>query len=153
MRTVDQWLALGGDKLPVELARVFVPKPWKHDWKWLWPGDPPTGRYCECRKCENGGCLSLALPSYDVDDKLFELFGYCDVPDPVDIKDWNVAKYWQGQCAEYTFLRMAQKAYKAVNPHAHADMVWASRWLATLHKLEDARLVLIIAAMAVEREK
>ena len=33
-RTVEQWLALG-EKLPVELAKVYVPKEqWKHAWVW-----------------------------------------------------------------------------------------------------------------------
>lgn len=67
-RTVDQWLAIPEDDLPTELGRL-TPGPWVHRW-----------RYNRCKKC------NVTLKEGQ--------FKCCSVPDPIDIKDWNVATKW-----------------------------------------------------------
>jgi len=85
-KTVEQWLALGDD-LPVELAKVFTPGPWKH------------GKMVK----ESGGlrhesftglCSLDVCPKCDKDWEWCEVHP-CSVPDPIDIKDWNTAMEWR----------------------------------------------------------
>ena len=70
-RTPEQWLACGDD-LPLELAKVLAPKPWKHSHV-----IDDDEKYCG--KC--GFSDSQQQP-------------YCSVPDPIKI-DWNTAMEWR----------------------------------------------------------
>ena len=124
MKTAKKWLGYG-EELALELAKVLTPGPWKHDMD--------SRRAGVCHKCKR-------LPD-----------GYCPVPDPIDIKDWNVAKYWQKRCDERKFLTAAREVFKVLYPDATAIMKQVYWWLARLCKREDAAKVIIATAMATEK--
>ncbi len=65
--TAKEWLEVPDQDLPVKLAEVLAPGPWKHDMD--------SRRAGVCHKCKR-------LPD-----------GYCPVPDPITI-DWNTAMEW-----------------------------------------------------------
>ena len=131
LKTAQEWLAYGDD-LPVKLAKVFTPGPHSHD---FYGGkDEPSEK---CLKC-------------NLDEDTVECF--CSVPDPITI-DWNEAKYRQSQCDEYMFLAAAQQVRKVLFPEACTGLGWVRWWLTHLCKPEDAKYVIIAAAMATERSK
>ncbi len=129
-RTAEQWLAL--DDLPTELARVLTPGPYSH----------AIGHYGQwiCVKCRT------SFP----DDK--NIPKTCPVPDPITI-DWNTAKYWQGKCEQEAYIQAAITVYEELYPDKLSLRKRVYCWLASLCKPEDAKLVLVIAAMAAERKE
>ncbi len=78
--TIKQWLAYG-DKLSVELAKVFTPKPWKHD---IMGARLNTDGYAWCKKCKLWIYFECDKPKS------------CSVPDPITI-DWNTAMEWRNK--------------------------------------------------------
>ena len=79
--------------------------------------------------------------------------GNCTGCEHYDINiDWNTAKYWQGKCDEEMLIRAAIEVFDVMYPERASTRKRVYEWLANLCKPEDARLVLIIAAMA-ERNK
>ena len=134
-RTVQQWFALDDDKLIGELSKM-QPKPWKHA---TLSRLNESGR-AWCRKCKRWVQFECESPKL------------CPVPDPINIKDWNAAKYWQGKCGIYAFSRHALEVVKTIDSKIeHTDD--ALNILALLCKPEDAKYVLVIAAMAAERKE
>lgn len=162
MRKAEQWMALG-DKLPVELARRFTPGPWKHEHHLAISKKEfaKYGRGCAtnnaypkwvCFKCSQ----VVELKSDRYEDRQLptarEIEDGCSVPDPIAI-DWNTAKYWQGKCDEYAFRQAAIELFSVLYPEKRHAWPWVAVWLARLHKPEDAKYVLIIAAMAMESKQ
>ena len=84
-KTVEQWLALGDD-LPVELARVFTPGPWKHDWDAC-----GHNAHNKCQKCGKAWASS--------NNAIKRNFS-CPIPGPIDIKDWKVAMEWRDKAVK-----------------------------------------------------
>jgi len=78
--TPEQWLQIPDDKLGVELAKVLVKKPWKHQEK--------NGAYPnrECVKCGKKATYHVNCEPYDKSS--------CPVRDPIKI-DWNTAMEWR----------------------------------------------------------
>ena len=127
MRTAEEWVAL--DDLPVELAKVFTPGPWKHA---ALSRLNESGR-AWCRKCERWIQFGCESPKP------------CFVPDPINIKDWTAAKYWQGKCDRDKWYAMMEELYYAI-PEDICRCPW--EWI-----IFDAqpKHYLIAAAMAAGR--
>ena len=83
-RTASQWLALGDEELGMKLAEVFIPEPWKHCGTNVVPG--------VCNRCGNKYSPSTS----------------CIAPDPIDIKDWNVAMERRDKGDDEEFYRAMQ---------------------------------------------
>lgn len=117
------------DDLPVKLAEAFTPKPYRHAW-------PEYQRYgtIRCAKCH----------ATDSDQAIHTS---CSVPDPIKI-DWNEAKYRQGKCDIMRFQIHALDVMREVTGHAEMSREIALQTLALMCRPEDAKTVLIIAAMA-----
>lgn len=124
-RTVEQWLSYGND-LPVELAKVFTPKPWAHEYQdWI------------CIKC---GRKSMTLKHF-----------FCPVSDPIDIKDWNTAmeRFRKMPKTEYT-IKVMHKIYRLeTGMRATRDRTLFEWFLFTA----STEALLIVAAMAMDRSK
>lgn len=135
-KTAEQWLEQSD--LPTELGRVFTPDKHAdctHEWRY---GHNIIDRYfAKCAKCE--WCVKAKRNANGSLEPVL-------VRDPITI-DWNTAKYWQGKCDERKFLMAAREVFKVLYPDAMAIMRQVHRWLAGLHKPEDAKYVLVIAAM------
>lgn len=92
MRTTKQWLA--ERELGLEAAKVLVPGPWKHKW---------NGSGAICCDCLNCGVMQRSRTRKED----------CPVPDPIDVNDWNVAKYWQGKITKDAFDSAIWEVYRA----------------------------------------
>lgn len=134
MRTAKEWLDLPEDELGVELARVRTPGPWEHKWRYL-----KSKHTIRCKKCGDGAVAGDAKSP-------------CSAPDRIDIKDWNVAKHWQGKCNIIRFQERAVDVMREVVADKDLSRDIALQTLALMCRPEDARVVLIIAAMATERK-
>ena len=103
-RTTEQWLGLD-DKLAVELAKVFTPGPWKHDWEFFDKFDDIENikihAIYSCDKCGHTETLtthrgllpfsnSLRRNARRKELKKRNDCKPCSVPDPITI-DWNTA--------------------------------------------------------------
>ncbi len=145
--TVQQWL--GYDDLPLELAKVFTPRPWKHD---IRPILDPDYRY-GCKKCDARE-QSYSRLAFTAD---------CSVPGRIKI-DWNTAipmlrKVWNE--AKDTMLvrdtytiaadvwRMQYPDKECYSPQEIDQWLW--RQASPEQQLIIAAL--IVAAMAVGRNK
>ena len=125
MRTAKEWLAFG-DELAVKLAEVFMPGPWKHN------GANVVNGVCD--KC---GKSYLRAAS-------------CPVPDPIVI-DWKNAKYWQGKCNIIRFQKYTVDVMRIVVDDKDLSRNMALQTLALMCRPEDAKIVLIIAVMAIKK--
>ncbi len=143
-RTAEQWLA--EQDLPTELAKALTPGPWKHDIYNSFKHGSLTRFFCT--KCGNiienvTGEYMSGVPGrtvYESDDP-------CPVPDPITI-DWNTAKFWQGKCEQEAYIQAAIAVYEELYPDKLSLRKRVYCWLASLCKPEDAKLVIVIAAMA-----
>ncbi len=127
-RTPEQWLACGDD-LPLELAKVLAPKPWKHSHV-----IDDDEKYCG--KC--GFSDSQQQP-------------YCSVPDPIKI-DWNTAMKWRDEaCCTATGLELVYQAMVDICEEEPIDYLTDDNgfdmWL---FKIAQPKHYLIVAAMAAE---
>ena len=133
-RTPEQWLAL--DDLPTELAKALTPGPWKHGWVLH---QDPVNNWSKCSKCDatmTGVGNNLVLP--------------CPVPDPIKI-DWNTAMKWFRKAPKTDgTIKIMHKVYRwATGGRATLDLTV----LAWLLEQADAKMLLIIAAMAADRKE
>ena len=100
MRTAKEWLAYG-DELPVKLAEVFMPGPWKHN------GANVVNGVCD--KC---GKSYLRAAS-------------CPVPDPIDIEDWNTAMEWfRKDGMKWSAQKAMDKIHRACTKSGDSDFWW-----------------------------
>ena len=81
MRTAQEWLNLPESEQAVEVAEVFVEKPWKH--KWDSPHVQSDSKCIRCKEehfyfCSDAGQTRLTETP-------------CSVPDPIDIHDLGEA--------------------------------------------------------------
>ena len=137
---VEQWLAYGDD-LPVKLAEVVTPGPWKHEVEEIRRGAVPTPLK-KCRKC--GQCYPTRHSS-------------CPVRDPIKL-DWNTAMKWRDWCVKKygaTKLREAMSKvamYQTSTEPAttHLQILFGANWFSVYAQPKDC---LIAAAMAAERSK
>ncbi len=99
-RTPAEWLALG-DELGVELAKVFTPEPWGHDWF-------DNLHLPRCIKCQCDD--TKGHPDH------------CPAPDRIDIKDWNVAMAWRDKIRKGTDEYNFTKALKEIQKQLYPDL-------------------------------
>lgn len=154
-RTPEQWLALPKAELDVALAEALREKPWKHNL--VLHGSYDLSRW-ECRKCK----LSFEMDEvksaeYTGSDDYDWCEGAtkkpCSVPDPIDSEDWNVAKHWQGKCTIRVFEKHATDVIRVSTCTPGLSVIDAMRVLSLMCRPVDAKIPLIAAAMAVERNK
>lgn len=96
MKTVEQWLAIPDNKLPVELAKVLAPGPWNHE------RERNSGHRIECVKC-NAKCATGTWACSICETHCPLFFDPCPVPDPITI-DWNTAMEHMRKCERDKFL-------------------------------------------------
>ena len=132
-KTAAEWLALG-DELPRKLAEVLTPGPWKHDVKAI------TAQHVKCNKCRKTVCVKGQKWDFPNSQP-------CPVPDPIVI-DWNTAKYWQGKIdlTLEPFLEMYEVVFD--RERASVNIKELMGWMIALFEPEDAKYVLIAAALA-----
>ncbi len=75
-----------------------------------------------------------------------ETLAPCPVPDAIDIKDWNVAKYWQGKCNPFGFREWLWQLWASMPERKGSFVEWAI-------SVAQPKHYLIAAAMAVERSE
>ena len=85
MQSIDikQILALPADERDVEIRKLIVPGPWRHEWD-------TCGRNAlnKCQKC--------GKPWASSSNAIKRNFS-CPIPDPIAL-DWNLAKKMQAEC-------------------------------------------------------
>lgn len=134
-RTPEQWLSLPKAELDVALPEVLTPGPWKHGLSRKGSVCPKCNRHKYTR--QNG--KPKATP--------------CSVPDPIDSEDWNVAKCWQGKCTIRVFEKHVTDVIRVSTCTPGLSVIDAMRVLSLMCRPVDAKIPLIAAAMAVERNK
>ncbi len=148
MRTAEEWLAL--DDLRTELAKVLTPGKSKHycrshlrDAHWVYICDK-CGREYDGRELDEQGIYA----------KCWNIFSGiehdCPVPDAITI-DWNTAMEWFRKAPKTDgTIKIMHKVYRwATGIRATLDLTV----LAWLLEQADAKMLLIIAAMAAERKE
>ena len=165
MRTAKEWLALG-DELPVKLAEVFMPGPWKHN-IFIGSGSLPD---FACKKCD-WSCSLGAMACFVEDGIASKESGQyvlhqiensrkrliitsgghqfkpeCPVPAPIVI-DWNTAMEWQRKYRPgYSIFKDIYMVVKKSAEPMHLYVIW--KWIANMCDVEEARIRLIAAALA-----
>ncbi len=100
-----------------EIRKLIVPKPWKHDWKIKWPGDPPTGTYFDCSKCSAGDYLPELNASKP------EPADPCPIPDRIEL-DWNLAMRMRDECSDNCkWMQVIIEIYTD-SPHRGSLIAW-----------------------------
>ncbi len=125
-RTTQDWLALPEDKLGRALGEALTPGPWKHD---LLPEHPTIGMPSCCSKCR----------------EVSPICGPCPAPDPIDIKDWNVAMAWRDKADKTNFLSALELVWDNIRPGYFS---WCNVAMDS-----QPEHYLIAAALAVERKE
>ncbi len=145
-KTPKEWVQTPKGDLGVALAEELVPKPWEHK---LVVDPAKFGRSLKdfCFKCKARVSI-LKHDSYPY-TKSWEHHAAvgCTVPNPIDFKDWNVAKYWQGKCFEGDFERSMRRVYYALGEFARTAF---SKWF-KYHALPEHYLM--AAALSQKRVK
>ena len=145
-KTPEQWLALGDD-LPLELAKLFTPRPWAHNL--VLHGSYDLARWV-CKKCKQSFKMNevksanyTGSAGYDWCKGATEK--PCSVPDPITI-DWNTAmeRFRAMRKTKYTIKAMHRIYRLETGVRATLDRTLLEWFLFTASK----EALLIAAAIA-----
>ena len=132
-KTPGEWALTPKKDLGVALAEELASKPWEHDLSHSFRDGQDVWWCIKCKnewRGERGSCT----PS-------------CPTPNPINFKDWNIAKYWQGQGFEGDFERSMKRVWEATKESARIPF---GRWF-KYHALPEHYLM--AAALSQKRVK
>ncbi len=128
--SVEQWLKLPEQDLPVKLGEVLTPGPWEHIWV---KADDDRK---QCRKCGHDVDYDQLLPS-------------CPVPDPITI-DGNTATEWRDRMLADYHDEFVEAMWQILLSMLDDTCTNSTQWLM---EYAEPKHYLIAAAMAAEGEQ
>lgn len=112
-KTPKEWIQTPEKDLGVAFGEALTPEPWEHKLV-VDPNKFGSTLVDLCAKCkEKVPILENDIFPFPKSYGQFASDG-CSVSDPVDFKDWNVAKYYQKQCFEGDFERSMRRVHHAL---------------------------------------
>jgi len=135
-RTVEQWLHVPDQDLPVTLAEALVKKPWKHK------KDPNAYRFTSCIKC-------LVILETHLSPK------YCTVPDPIKIDETTARYYLDKAIAGVPLQQLCGPLLVAMREIWEIRRVWSDdmwKWWALYATAADKLIAAAMTAEGAEKE-